>query len=123
MDRKEHQTVTKTTATSSANWNNPSLLKPIRQLIIFILGISVIIVGIAMLVLPGPGTIVIPAGLAILATEFVWARRWLNYLKRRAKEVAEWTMEVAEVTVSTKEPVNPANEVPADRKPGAEPQT
>ena len=71
--------------------NGSSMFKPIRQLIIFVLGMSVLVVGIAMIVLPGPATIVIPAGLAILATEFVWAQRWLKYLKRRAQEVANWT--------------------------------
>ena len=70
----------------------PGMLRRIRQLIIFFLGTSVLIVGIAMIVLPGPATIVIPAGLAILATEFVWAKRWLDYLKRRAQEVADWTI-------------------------------
>ncbi|MBS0203638.1 MAG: PGPGW domain-containing protein [Planctomycetes bacterium] len=69
-----------------------SMLRPIRQLIIFVLGISVLVVGVAMIVLPGPAMVVIPAGLAILATEFVWAKRWLNYLKRRAQEVANWTL-------------------------------
>ncbi len=75
------------TATPPAN--DP--LKPIRQFVIFVLGMSVVIVGIAMIVLPGPATIVIPAGLAILATEFVWAKRWLNFLKRRARQAVEWT--------------------------------
>ena len=67
------------------------MLKPIRQLVIFVLGMSVLVVGIAMIVLPGPATVVIPAGLAILATEFVWAQRWLAYLKRRAQDVADWS--------------------------------
>ena len=66
------------------------IIRPIRKLIVFVLGMSVLIVGIAMIILPGPATIVIPAGLAILATEFVWAQRWLVYLKRRAQEVADW---------------------------------
>jgi len=42
------------------------------------LGGTVLILGIAMIVLPGPAFIVIPAGLAILAIEFAWARRWLR---------------------------------------------
>ncbi|MDB5348330.1 MAG: putative rane protein [Schlesneria sp.] len=70
-------------------YNDP--LKLIRQLVVFLLGMSVVVVGIAMIVLPGPATIVIPAGLAILATEFVWAKRWLDYLKRRAQEAMDWT--------------------------------
>lgn len=48
-----------------------------RKIIIAITGGTVLLVGIAMIVLPGPALIVIPAGLAILATEFLWARRAL----------------------------------------------
>jgi hypothetical protein len=71
--------------------NGNGLMKPVRQLVVFVLGMSVLVVGIAMIVLPGPAMVVIPAGLAILATEFVWAQRWLKYLKNRARDVANWT--------------------------------
>lgn len=81
------------------------LLTPIRKGIVFVLGISVVIVGIAMIVLPGPATVVIPSGLAILATEFVWARRWLKYLKRRAQEVADWGMGTGSNSQSTPDDV------------------
>jgi hypothetical protein len=47
---------------------------------------SVVLVGIVMMVTPGPAVIVIPLGLAILATEFVWARRILEHAKRRIQE-------------------------------------
>lgn len=47
----------------------------IRKLIYSVLGITVLLIGIAMLVLPGPAVIVIPVGLAILASEYAWARR------------------------------------------------
>jgi len=47
-------------------------------------GSVLLIAGVAMLVLPGPGWLTIAAGLAILATEFVWARRLLDQLKDRA---------------------------------------
>ena len=46
-----------------------------------IVGTTVLTLGIAMLVLPGPAFMVIPIGLAILATEFVWARRWLAKIR------------------------------------------
>ena len=49
-----------------------------KKVIIAITGGTVLLVGIAMIVLPGPALIVIPAGLAILATEFLWARRALK---------------------------------------------
>ena len=58
-----------------------------RRMFVFVVGITVLILGIAMIVLPGPAVIVIPIGLAILATEFVWARRWLEYSHRKIKSL------------------------------------
>ena len=43
-----------------------------------IIGGTILLIGIALIVLPGPAFVVIPVGLAILATEFLWARRWLH---------------------------------------------
>jgi tellurite resistance protein TerC len=48
---------------------------PLRKLIVAVIGITILLLGIAMMVLPGPAFIVIPVGLGILATEFAWARR------------------------------------------------
>ena len=55
----------------------------IRKAVIAIIGVSVLLVGAAMLFLPGPAIIVIPAGLAILATEFSWAKNLLRKLKEK----------------------------------------
>lgn len=90
MDASDPPTVDDVTTVSVPTATTTGMLRPIRKLVVFILGMSVLIVGIAMILLPGPATVVIPAGLAILATEFVWAQRWLVYLKRRAQEVADW---------------------------------
>jgi Ca2+-transporting ATPase len=46
----------------------------IRRMFVGIAGITILLIGVALLVLPGPAFIVIPVGLAILASEFVWAR-------------------------------------------------
>ncbi|MEP6670594.1 MAG: HAD-IC family P-type ATPase [Chthoniobacter sp.] len=48
-----------------------------RKLVVAVVGGSVVLVGVVMIILPGPAILVIPLGLAILATEFLWARRWL----------------------------------------------
>jgi uncharacterized protein (TIGR02611 family) len=48
---------------------------PLRKLIVAVIGVTILLLGIAMVVLPGPAFIVIPIGLGILATEFAWARR------------------------------------------------
>ena len=50
----------------------------VRRMIVGVIGGTVLLIGIALMVLPGPAFLVIPLGLAILATEFVWARRWLK---------------------------------------------
>ena len=53
-------------------------LKQAKRLIVIVLGFTVLLIGIAMIALPGPAFIVIPLGLAILASEFVWARLLLS---------------------------------------------
>ena len=57
-----------------------------RRVVVFVVGISVVVVGLIMFIplVPGPGFLVIPIGLAILAIEFEWARRAL----RRVKDMA-----------------------------------
>ncbi|MBI5185325.1 MAG: TerC/Alx family metal homeostasis membrane protein [Nitrospinae bacterium] len=57
--------------------------KNARRVGILVIGSSVLLVGIAMIVLPGPAFVVIPLGLAILATEFIWARKLLNKVKEK----------------------------------------
>ena len=49
-----------------------------KRLMILILGVAVLLAGVAMLALPGPGVLVIILGLVILATEFAWAERMLD---------------------------------------------
>ncbi|MBI5476680.1 MAG: PGPGW domain-containing protein [Ignavibacteriales bacterium] len=65
---------------------NPILLESLRQtkrFIIIVIGFTILLIGIAMVVLPGPAVIVIPLGLSILATELVWARNILNKIKNK----------------------------------------
>lgn len=47
----------------------------VRKVVIAVIGTTVLLIGIALIVLPGPAFIVIPIGLSILASEFIWARR------------------------------------------------
>jgi Putative transmembrane protein (PGPGW) len=54
----------------------------IRKIIVAVIGGTVLLIGIALLVLPGPAMIVIPVGLIILASEFAWARHVLLRGKR-----------------------------------------
>jgi uncharacterized protein (TIGR02611 family) len=54
-----------------------------KRLTVIVIGFTVLAAGIAMIVFPGPAIVVIPIGLAILATEFIWARKLLLRLKER----------------------------------------
>ena len=70
-----------------------------RRLWVLIAGTSVILLGIVIAPLPGPGfTILAPLGLAILASEFVWARKLTLQIKDRAAPLREATQRVADAT-------------------------
>jgi uncharacterized protein (TIGR02611 family) len=59
---------------------------------IIVVGTVVILIGIVLLAIPGPGWLVIFAGLGILATEFAWAARLLGFVRA---QVSRWTRWVA----------------------------
>lgn len=57
-------------------------LSPVaRRVLVGTVGTTVLLIGVAMMLLPGPAFIVIPLGLVILATEFLWARRILRKVR------------------------------------------
>jgi tellurite resistance protein TerC len=59
-----------------------------KRIAVSVIGFTVLLVGVAMLVLPGPALVVIPAGLAILGLEYAWARAWLARVKAKGAQVA-----------------------------------
>jgi tellurite resistance protein TerC len=64
-------------------------MRSVRRVVIAIIGATVVAIGLAMVVLPGPAIVVTPAGLAILATEFAWARYLLRRMKEKTKKLAQ----------------------------------
>ena len=56
-------------------------IRAARRFVVGVTGMTVLLVGLALLVLPGPAFVVIPIGLGILAIEFEWARRWLRHAR------------------------------------------
>jgi uncharacterized protein (TIGR02611 family) len=65
---------------------SPIVIETLRQgkrVIVTVIGFSLLLIGVAMIALPGPAFIVIPLALAILASEFIWARRLLNTVKSK----------------------------------------
>jgi len=60
-----------------------------RRIAVAVIGASVVAVGVAMIVLPGPAFRVIPAGLAILSIEFAFARRWLHAIREQSQNAVD----------------------------------
>jgi len=61
----------------------------LKRFAVTIVGVALLLLGAAMMVLPGPGILVIVAGLALLATEYVWARKMLKTAQAQAEKVQE----------------------------------
>ncbi len=68
-----------------ASWS--SFPRPIRRILAASVGVVTLVVGAALLVLPGPGIAVVLLGLAILATEFTWAKRSMHHVKQQSSKV------------------------------------
>ena len=60
-----------------------------KRFAVTIVGVALLLLGAAMMVLPGPGILVIVGGLALLATEYVWARKMLKTAQAQAEKVQE----------------------------------
>jgi len=71
-----------------------------KRIGIAIVGGSVTLIGIALIVLPGPAIVVIPIGLSILGTQFEWPRRYL----RKARDLATRVKDKAAARRSTRSP-------------------
>ena len=56
--------------------------KAARRVAVGVVGATVLLIGLVMIVTPGPAIVIIPVGLAILSIEFTWARLWLKRLRR-----------------------------------------
>ena len=81
-------------------WQDHPAVVPVKVVVLFILhngrrifvtiaGLVVLLAGVALLVLPGPGLLVILLGLSILATEYVWAQRLLRIAKEKANQAKD----------------------------------
>jgi len=60
-------------------------IKKVKRVFVVIVGLTVLITGFLLLVLPGPGILIIILGLVILAAEFVWAKRLLKKIRKKAE--------------------------------------
>ena len=66
----------------------------IKRIIVTVVGGTILILGVVMVVTPGPAVVVVPAGLAILGTEYAWARRWMRKTKLMAGKALVKTQQI-----------------------------
>ena len=66
-----------------------STINRLKRLCKIVVGLTVLVIGVLMIVLPGPAVVVIPVGLMILATEFVWARTLVERFQERLKKMKD----------------------------------
>ncbi|WP_224981978.1 PGPGW domain-containing protein [Geomonas agri] len=59
----------------------------LKRLFVAIIGLTLLAIGIAMIVLPGPAIVMIPLALGILASEFAWARYLLHRFRERIERL------------------------------------
>jgi len=76
------------------DWHSPRqllsfILRSTKRIVVLAVGLALVAAGVAMLVLPGPGIVVIIAGLAVLATEFAWAETMLDRAKEKAQQASD----------------------------------
>ena len=62
-------------------------LRQARKVVIAVVGFTIVLLGLVMIVTPGPGWLVILLGLSILSAEFVWARRLMKRIKKTGKDI------------------------------------
>lgn len=76
-----------------------------KRIAVTVVGLVLLVLGLVMMVTPGPGILLIIAGLAVLATEYVWAQRALQFAKDKAQQAKD--------KVLGKKPEAPSGDPPA----------
>lgn len=65
------------------------MLRNGKRIAVTVIGVVLLLAGLVMMVLPGPGILLVVAGLAVLATEYVWAQSALNFAKGKARQAKD----------------------------------
>ena len=77
------------------DWHSPRevyrfIFRSTKRIVVFVVGVALVLLGVALIPLPGPFSIpLMLAGLAVLATEYVWADKVLDTVKEKAKQASD----------------------------------
>jgi tellurite resistance protein TerC len=92
--RSSAQPIPSTPRVSEASLMIVRTVEQVRRAFRIVAGFTLLLVGVVMIVTPGPGWLVIFLGLSLLAAEFIWARRLMDRMKREGERVrdAVWSI-------------------------------
>jgi tellurite resistance protein TerC len=83
-------------------------VEQVRRAFRVVAGFTLLLVGVVMLVTPGPGWLVIFLGLSLLAAEFIWARRLMERMKREGERVRDAVWPIGKGGPATSAPEEPS---------------
>jgi Putative transmembrane protein (PGPGW) len=100
-------------------------LQQARRFLTILFGFTLLVLGVLMLVLPGPGLVTIALALGILAAEYVWARRLLDRLKQQGDRLRNsiFQREKPPVSENGRSPASPAGPLAARTAQTAQPSS
>jgi uncharacterized protein (TIGR02611 family) len=81
-------------------------VEQVRRAFRIVAGFTLLLVGVVMIVTPGPGWLVIFLGLSLLAAEFIWARRLMDRMKREGERVRDVVWSIGKGSVSSTSAAN-----------------
>ena len=97
-------------------------VEQVRRIFRIVAGFTLLLVGVVMIITPGPGWLVILLGLGLLAAEFVWARRLMDRVKREGDRLKVTVLSLSFVAKPTQAAAAPAEEPAPRDSPGAAPR-
>jgi uncharacterized protein (TIGR02611 family) len=89
-------------------------VEQVRRIFRIVAGFTLLLVGVVMIITPGPGWLVIFLGLGLLAAEFVWARRLMDRIKHEGDRIKETVLGLTEIPKPDGAKPGKAEERPAD---------
>jgi|ERR1700752_2978754 uncharacterized protein (TIGR02611 family) len=96
-------------------------VEQVRRIFRIVAGFTLLLVGVVMIITPGPGWLVILLGLGLLAAEFVWARRLMDRIKREGDRLKETVLNLSFVAKPTQATAAPAEQPAPRESPAAAP--
>src|ERR1700752_1470329 len=97
-------------------------VEQVRRIFRIVAGFTLLLVGVVMIITPGPGWLVILLGLGLLAAEFVWARRLMDRIKREGDRLKETVLSLSFVAKPTEAAGWAAGEPASGDSPAAAPR-